>query len=278
MTEPTIPPPDDSILRRVWKGTGLLVLGRLWGSACTLTILFVLAHHLEASGFGRFTFYLAAFALLDSLTDLGTGSVAVQRTADDPRAIGGVLATARRIRLVAGLACAAGVGGAAFVFGEAGAVWIAVASLYPLTHTLELSATVFRNRIAWGVPVAVRAAASTLGLTLVLCARRSGVEEPALFLLAIATGSASANVALHLAARRYLPRGSQEAAPWRALLAAALPLGIAGLCQQAYFYVDNLFVRAIAGPVELGRYNVGVRVMSYGIAVAVYASLAALPW
>ena len=97
MAERSIPLPDDFILRRVWKSTGLLVLGRLWGSACTLTILFVLAHHLEPAGFGRFTFYLAAFALLDSLTDLGTGSLAVQRTADDTRAVGPVLATARRI-------------------------------------------------------------------------------------------------------------------------------------------------------------------------------------
>jgi O-antigen/teichoic acid export membrane protein len=278
MAERSIPLPDDFILRRVWKSTGLLVLGRLWGSACTLTILFVLAHHLEPAGFGRFTFYLAAFALLDSLTDLGTGSLAVQRTADDTRAVGPVLATARRIRFCAGLACAFAVGGAAFAFDEPGAVWIALASLYPLTHTLELSATVFRNRIAWGVPVAVRATASTIGLLGVLLAFSRGVEEPALFLLAVAAGSASANFALHVAARPHLPRERGRAGPWRSFLAAALPLGVAGLCKQAYFYVDNLFVRALAGPVALGHYNVGVRVMSYGIAVAVYASLAALPW
>jgi O-antigen/teichoic acid export membrane protein len=59
---------------------------------------------------------------------------------------------------------------------------------------------------------------------------------------------------------------------------AALPMGIAGLCQQTYFYVDNLFVRAQLGSEPLGHYNVAVRVMSYGIMVAVYAPLAALPW
>ncbi|MDP6539146.1 MAG: oligosaccharide flippase family protein [Planctomycetota bacterium] len=278
MDEHSNHPTDRPLLRRVWKGTGLLVLGRLWGSACTLAILFVLARHLEASAFGRFTFYLAAFALLDSLTDLGTGSVAVQRTADDPGAVGGVLRAARRIRVVSALSCSVVVAGGAFAFGEPGAAWIAVASLYPLTHALELSATVFRNRIAWGVPVAVRAGAATVGMALVWLGYDAGIEEPALFLLAVATGSATANVALHLASRRHLPRACEPAAPWRPLLAQALPLGIAGLCQQAYFYVDNVFVRAIAGPIDLGHYNVGVRIMSYAIAVAVYASLAALPW
>lgn len=63
----------------------------------------------------------------------------------------------------------------------------------------------------------------------------------------------------------------------RGLFLAALPLGVASLCQQAYFYVDNLFVRPICGAGELGRYNTGVRVMSYGIMVAIYATQAALP-
>ena len=52
----------------------------------------------------------------------------------------------------------------------------------------------------------------------------------------------------------------------------------ASLCQQAYFYVDNLFVRSLCGTEELGRYNIGVRVMSYSIMVAIYSGQAALPW
>ena len=55
--------------RRVWGGTGLLVLGRLWGSACTLGYLFLGARHLSGDGFGRLTFYLALFMVLDALAD-----------------------------------------------------------------------------------------------------------------------------------------------------------------------------------------------------------------
>ena len=64
----------------------------------------------------------------------------------------------------------------------------------------------------------------------------------------------------------------------RPFLAAAIPMGAAGLCQQLYFYVDNLFVRPIEGDEALGHYNVAVRIMSYAIMVAVYAPQAALPW
>ena len=47
------------------------------------------------------------------------------------------------------------------IYDEPGRVWIVLAALYPLTHTLELTATVFKNRIAWGLPVAVRGSAFT---------------------------------------------------------------------------------------------------------------------
>ena len=61
-------------------------------------------------------------------------------------------------------------------------------------------------------------------------------------------------------------------------MAAAWPLGVAGLCQQAYFHVDNLFVRALVGLDELGVYNAGVRVLSVMILAAQFAPSVGLPW
>jgi O-antigen/teichoic acid export membrane protein len=264
--------------RRVWRGTALLVLGRVFGSGCTVAILWTAARQLSADEFGRFTFYLAVFALLDSLADFGTGQIAVQRTADDEAAIPKVLAATRRIRLATGSLGVLLVGGGAFLWRESGAAWILLASLYPVTHVFELSSTVFRNRIAWGVPVAMRAMASAMSLFFVLALAVHDDRESAHFLCGVALGSAIANGMLHLAARRHLPRGSAAGAPIRDILLAALPLGLASLFQQAYFWADNVFVRAICGAEPLGRYNVGVRVMSMTIMVALFASQAALPW
>jgi len=79
---PTEPPAtastsDDtpSVGRRIRSGTGLLVLGRLWGSFCTFLTLWLIARQLTGEDFGRYTFYLAAFMLLDSFVDFGTGAM-----------------------------------------------------------------------------------------------------------------------------------------------------------------------------------------------------------
>jgi O-antigen/teichoic acid export membrane protein len=264
--------------RGVWSATLLQVLGRLWSASCTLGTFALLANWLAPAAFGRFTFYLAVFAWLDSLANLGTGQVAVQRTANDPGAIHSVLAAGRRIRLLAGLLGVALVGGWAFIEGESGAVWILIASFYPVTHALELGAVVFRNQISWRVPVMMRSAASTLSFLFVLGLRMAEVREPALYVLGVAAGSTIANVLLHFASKRALPPlvGEPSLAPH--FFRDALPLGLSALCSQLYFYIDNVFVRVFVGEAELGHYNVAVRFMSLLIMIAQYVSLAALPW
>ena len=258
-----------------------MVVGRVWGSTCTLISLILLARHLEGEGFGRLTFYLAFFLVLDSLADLGTGQVAVQRTAANPEITSGVLAVTRRIRLVTSSLGVLVVAGLVFLLNEPGAPWILLASLYPITHALELSTTVFKNRIAWSKPVLVRIVATSASLLFVVLGVTTGLDQPALFLLAIAMGSTLGNFGLHLAARPHLPKEAGPRVDLGPILRSALPIGIAGLCQQTYFYVDNLFIRSLVEdePLrQLGHYNVAVRVMSYGIMVAIYASMAALPW
>ncbi|MDZ4772797.1 MAG: oligosaccharide flippase family protein [Planctomycetota bacterium] len=267
-----------SIPRRVWGGTGLLIAGRLYGSLCTFVVLYVLAHHLPAEAFGRYTFYLAVFVLLDTLADFGTGSIAVQRTAHDANAVPEVLAATRRIRLGMGAIGFVLAGGGALVLGESGAWWIVLASLYPLTHVFELSLTVFKNRISWSMPVLVRAIATSASLAFVLTLVQLGDREPAHMLLATALGSTLGNGLLWWACRKHLPTRAAERIPLAEMFRAALPLGVASLCQQAYFYIDNLFVRAWCGPEELGHYNIAVRVLSILIMAALYATQAAMPW
>jgi O-antigen/teichoic acid export membrane protein len=261
----------------VWRGTAWQVLGRVFGATCTLASLFLAKEALSEPDFGRLTFYLALFIWLDALVGMGTGQVAVQRTAAQPERIHGVLRAARGIRLASGAAGVALAAAIAWGARERDLLWIVVAALYPLTHTLELSATVFKNQIAWGAPVRIRAIASALSVTNVAVLHGLGIDRPAFYLIAIAAGSASANVLLHLAARKHLP-ARVAAEPEHGMLREALPLGIAAVCAQTYFYADNVFVRAYCGDAELGRYNIAVRAMSWTIMAAQYASLAALPW
>jgi O-antigen/teichoic acid export membrane protein len=263
---------------RVWSGTALSIAGRLWGSLCTMAMLALLSRHLARDEFGRFTFYLALFALLDALVDFGTGSVAIQRSAHDGWALAAVLKAGRRIRVALGLVGLVLVTAFALGFREPGAAYIALAALYPITHAYELSSVVFRNQLSLRLPVLVRALSATARLAAVALLWVLGVGRAAPYLAATAAASALGNLLQHRAARPYLPRPTIPVAPERGMLAAAWPLGVAGLCQQAYFHVDNLFVRGLVGLDALGVYNAGVRLLSVLILAAQFAPSVGLPW
>lgn len=263
--------------RRVWSSTALLVLGRAWGSLCTFFVLWRLSHALPPAEFGRFTFWLAVFSVLDTWVDFGTGQTVVARTAAAPGELPASLAAARRLRVLHGLAGAAFVALAAWAFDEAGAAWIVLAALYPLTHALELSTVAKRQAIDYRLHAGTRALSSALWVAGTSWLLWRGDHDPAHHLLAIAAGSAVGNLVLHAVLRRELqpePAATDAAALWK----ASLPLGLAALFQQAYFWIDNLFVRAWCGDELLGAYNIGMRVLSVSIMVVLFATGAALPW
>ncbi len=271
---------------RVWGATLEQAAGRIFAAACTFVALAVLARAMAPGDFGRYTFFLAIFAVLDALTDFGTGHAAVQRSSQAPERLPSVLGAARAMRrrmaAVGALAVAAGL----VVFGEPEWPWVLAATLYQFTHGFELSATVYKNAIRWRVPVLARSFAALARLGAVLGLVTFGITGAGVHLFATAVASSLANFLLHLAARRHLQPPSRAQAADReekrreasALVALAWPLGLAAVCQQGYFYLDNLFVRALEGDEALGRYNAAVRLMSFLLLGAQYAALSALPW
>jgi O-antigen/teichoic acid export membrane protein len=267
-----------AVPRRVWAGTGLQVIGRKWGAICTAIALVVLARVLPGVEFGRLAFWLATFAVLDGLVDLGTGAVAVERTADAPGALRAVLGAGRRVRLATAATATLAVAVAAHVAGESQPLLITVAALYLLTHPLELSSVVFRNEIRWGTPVLLRALGASLRLVLVLGLVAQGVRTAGPLLIATALGTAVPNVALHFAAGARLPAAHADTDRTRGFFAAALPLGLAAVAQQAYFHVDHLFVRGLVGTAAVGHYGAAVRLLTFLLIVSAFATTTALPW
>jgi len=126
--------------------------------------------------------------------------------------------------------------------------------------------------------VASRALGSALRLGFALFLWDRGVDDAALFLLVASIGSGIGNIVLHLASRSQLPKLAGTPSSTRALLRRALPLGIAGLCQQTYFWADNAFVRVLEGDAWLGRYNACARLLSFMIMAALMAASSAAPW
>ena len=269
---------NPAVPRRIWNATALQVAGRLFGSGCTFAILALCARQLPTAEFGRYTFYLALFGVLDALADFGTGQAVIRLTANDPGALLPVLRQARRARFVTATLGLIAIALCTGVYDESGRGWIVLAALYPLTHTLELTATVFKNQIAWRIPVMVRALASALRLGLVATLLWQGTKSAPQLLFITALASAIANVLLHFASRQYIPKQSQSKPIEKSLLRTSFPLGLGSLFAMAYFYIDNLFIRALEGDVALAEYNAGVRLLSFLIMIAQLATSTALPW
>lgn len=273
------PDSSTSIPRRVFSAAGWLVAGRLMGAACTFVTLFVLAKTLDGDAFGRLTFWISVFLVLDGVVDFGTGATALQRMSVAPNEAGAVLRTARRARLGMAVFVVAALVATGFAFEKEDAPFIAVAALYQLSHVLELSSLGWKDRIAWKSPVLVRAGAAICSLLAVLIVLFAGERRPLAFLVAIAFGSTLGNFALHYLGRPGLPSTEGvKASPIGPFLAASIPMGTAAVCQQLYFHVDNVFVRASEGDTVVGHYGVAVRIMSLAIMGGVFAATAAQPW
>jgi O-antigen/teichoic acid export membrane protein len=270
------PPP--SIARRLLGSTGWLVMGRLVTSVCTLLILLQLAHNLPLAGFGRITFYLAVMMVITSISDLGTGQIVVQKSSQDHRALAGLLRTGRLVRLVMALASWSLWTLWLVWSGEPNALWLSIAGLYPLTFGLELSTVPTRNAIRLKAPVLIRTGVNVLNLISVTLLVQNSVTGTGPIFFTMSVGFALGNVALHLFHRASLPPKATHRAPLGPFLRATIPLGLGALCQQLYFWIDNVFIRVQLGEEALGLYNLPVRLFSFAILVAVLAPGAALPW
>ena len=279
MPSPSPSPTDTpSITKRLLGSTGWLVMGRLVTSACTLLILLQLAHHLPLAGFGRITFYLAVMMVISSMSDLGTGQIVIQQSSQDDRSLAALLRTGRQVRFVMALASWAVWTLWVQLSGEPNALWLSLAGLFPLTFCLELSTVPTRNAIRLKSPVLIRTGVNVINLASVTVLLQNSIVSSGPIFFAMAVGFALGNVTLHLFHRSSLPPKAKQGVPLRPFLLATIPLGLGALCQQLYFWIDNIFIRQQLGEEALGLYNLPVRLFSFAILVAVLAPSAALPW
>ena len=280
------PSDASAVPRAVWSSTALLALGRSWSALCGFFCLALLTRSdlpwppLAGAEFGQLTYYLALYILLDGLADFGTSSAVQQLGASDLRSLASAVRAGRRVRRVAALSGWALISLAAWLAGERELLWISAACLAPLTRAEELSTAIYHSQIRWRTPVLVRSAMASLRLFAFACLAAKGVDSMGPYLLAFAWSGALGNLLLHLAARRQLRARSSArgSIAWQALFAGALPLAAVGLAQQAYFYGDNLILRAMVSPLELGHYNAAVKLLSLLLMASSFATTSALPW
>lgn len=284
--DPANPAPDGGAAReglapprRLWIATGQQLLARLWSAGCTLALFAALARELDGDVFGRVVFWLALFLAVESAVDLGTGAVALRRGAVDRWALPGLLRVGRRLRLRHALVAIVAFATVPRALGEPDATAVAIASLYLLTWPFELSTTALKRDLFYGTVSTARVLAGTLRLLGVLVLLYGfDVRDAGTHVIALTFSAGVANVWVHLRCVPHLPRPTIAVREPSRVFVEALPLGLAALCQQTYFYVDNVFVRAYEGDAAVGRYGACVRLMGFAILGAQYVAGSALPW
>jgi O-antigen/teichoic acid export membrane protein len=269
------PSPFPSIVR----ATGVQVAGHLASAIATLASLGIAARALGTEGFGRYTFFLAAFAVLAALVDFGTMGAAIRRAAALPAHAAQAVGAAVRFRLLLAGAGVLAAGLLARASGEPRPAAVALAATPLLGHALAPLSIPLHVGLRFGPVAASRALGSLSGLLFAGALAASGVRDPALFLLAAGTGSVVSNASAAVAARRGAERPDRPApagAPGGFLRESAA-LGAGTLLRQVVANLDSFFLRASAGPSALARFNAPYRLLLASCAVPGYACAAALP-
>lgn len=260
----------------LWSSAGYLSLARGVAVAATAVSWIVTARVLPEEDFGRWTFLLAGLALVEAVTDGGTGAAVLQRGGEGPGAFAAAWQAALRLRRWTALAGSLLLAGLGLWVGAAPG-WLLLACVLPLSRLPETAALVLQRELAWGPVVAARCLGSVARGVLVPALALGGQTEIGLLLAAHAGGLALGNVLAHVAVRSrgLLPRNS---AATRGLWRLALPLGCAALTHQAALTADNWILRLLRGDAELGVYNAAARIGSVLLLLASNLGLAALPW
>jgi O-antigen/teichoic acid export membrane protein len=253
-----------SVARRVAWNTGAQALGKAAVLAIGAVSIAVTTRYLGAAGYGQLALALAFVQMLGLLADLGLLTVVVREISRDPAATERLVGNALTLRLALslGVIVLAGLLSLALPYTPEVRVAILIAGV-PLVLGLANTAlvAVFQARLRMD-----RAAVSdVVGRAAGFAALVAVAALDLGFYAVVATAGVGAFVTLvvtWLLARplvRVRPAASRSV--WRALLAAALPVGAALAVTEVYFRADTVIVSLFRPYEEVGFYALGYRVI-----------------
>jgi len=267
-------------LRRLGANFGWLVIERAVRFALGLFVGLLVARYLGPAGLGSLSYCLALVTLVGFLPALGLDAILKRDLIAAPEKTAELLASAFGLRLAAAALAWLGVGLAATVGRGFSAE---EARLFPILGLLLFQPACFlpdlwlqaqlRAKQAMGAHLAALTVAA--GLRVWLIASGAGLAAFA-WVLALEMGLGA--IGLFLVARRAGLRWPWAAArklQMRRLLAEAWPLMFASLAIVIYMKIDEVMLRAMRGPAEVGIYAAAARLSEvwYFIPTAVASSV-----
>jgi len=267
-------------LQRVLPNTGWLAGDRVVRMALGLLVGAWIARYLGPADYGTLSFAFAWVALFTPLAALAHDRMVVRELVERPDSAPVVLGSAAALRLLGGaLGCAAAIAGVAILRPGDSVALTLVAILASLMIVQPLAVVELwyqaRVRTRDAVLALTLAALIAAALKVALILARAPLASFAWAGLAEVALAGLAVTLVHLMRECGLFAWRASVAECRALLRDSWPLALSGAMILIYMRIDQVMLRQMASPAELGAYSAAVKLVEgwYFLPTAVVASL-----
>jgi O-antigen/teichoic acid export membrane protein len=254
-------PPE---LRRIVSNMGWLMGERITQMALGMFVTVWMARYLGPESFGQLSYAMALVALLGFLSYLGLDAIVTRRLVLEPDQRDRLLGTTVVLRLLGGLCASVSLIIFAFLRpGGAESRWLivvlAIGSAFDAFDAVDLW---FQSRVRSKVSVTVRTVSLVGG-----AAARIGLILSGAPLIAFAAATAGQQVLKALLFIVAYVRDDGSPARWRPsaplsreLLSQSWPLILSSAGALVYLKIDQVMLKEMVGPAEVGIYAVAARV------------------
>ena len=253
-----------STRRLVASNTAVQVAGKAGVLAIGLVSIAVITRYLGPDDYGRYTLALTYMQLFSVLADVGLFTIVVRDISRDPSSTDELVGNTLTLRLLlsaAGIALAAAIS-LALPYDPDVRVAILLAGLPLLFGMLNTTfVTVLQARLRMGRAVVGDVLGRAVGLGAVVLVAALDLGFYAVMGTAAAGALATAATTMLLTRDLASIRFRADAAVWRRLLAAALPLGVALAVNELYFRADTLIISFYEPYEEVGLYTLAYRML-----------------
>lgn len=265
----------------VLRNVGVSLGGRIYTGVLTFVVVAILLPRvLTEEGFGIYAFYNTLFVILGVIVDFGSNAIAVREGSREPSRLASILRSLTALRFFMSLLCFGAAIALVLIFEEehTSRLLIAAACLHILFYAPGAFGVVFHVRMKFTFAVLAAAFGHTLFFAAALALYLYGHAEPALYVVVFAAGLGVSNAAAFVMGRRMVPEpGTPRRGELARLFKEAFPLGISAVVSIAYFHVDTLLLRPVAGEEAVGLYNAAYRLLTFAILIPVLFNQVLLP-
>lgn len=246
------------VLMKIGGNAAWLVGERLVRIVVGLLVTVWVARHLGPSLYGELSFAIACATLLGALAGLGLDQIAVRDIARDPSRSGEVLGTAIALRLAGSVTFAVlGVSAVVLLNGDDGRIVVAALAIVSIVfQAADVVDYWFQSQLQSRLTVIAKLVAMLCSATLkvVLIVTRAPLEAFALVVTLEALFFAVAMAASYRQHRTGMP-WRWDGALARRMLVDGLPIMVSSAAIMVYMRVDQVMLRELAGPEQLGLFS-----------------------